>query len=135
MIIRRVGHRYFDSESRVTLDCWFPRDNEIAARSCLSQKYGLIQSDSVEINIGNLSDAPTTTEEAYLRLHLLSECVVGPNELNLEGIFSLLTNVAWTSAGPVLRLHSQMVAWCPRVLYPANRACCFGAIANPERWR
>ena len=102
MNIKRVGHRYFDAESRVTLDCWFPRDNEGAVRSSLSQKHGLIQSDFVEIEIGNLTEAPKSTEEVYLRLHLLSECVVKPNELNLEGIFSLLTNVAWTSAGPVL---------------------------------
>ncbi len=102
MNIKRVGHRYFDSESGVTLDCWFPRHNEKIGRSCLSQKHGLIQSDFVEIEIGDLSDAPTCAEEAYLRLHLLSECVVKPNEQNLEGIFSLLTNVAWTSAGPVL---------------------------------
>jgi 2,3,4,5-tetrahydropyridine-2,6-dicarboxylate N-succinyltransferase len=102
MTIKRVGHRYFDSKSGVTLDCWFPRDNEKIGRSCLSQKLGLIQSDFVEIEISNLSDAPASTEEAYLRLHLLSECLARPNELNLEGIFSLLTNVAWTSAGPVL---------------------------------
>ena len=97
-----MGHRYFDSESRVTLDCWFSRGNEKIVRSCLSQKHGLIQSDFVEIELDNLSEAPASTEEAYLRLHLLSECLVRPNELNLEGIFSLLTNVAWTSAGPVL---------------------------------
>lgn len=102
MNIKRVGHRYFDSESRVTLDCWFSRGNEKIVRSCLSQKHGLIQSDFVEIELDNLSEAPASTEEAYLRLHLLSECLVRPNELNLEGIFSLLTNVAWTSAGPVL---------------------------------
>ncbi|MBL4583782.1 MAG: hypothetical protein JKX83_04100 [Pseudomonadales bacterium] len=37
-------------------------------------------------------------EDAYLRLHLLSECEVLPNEINLEGIFDLLLNVAWTIA-------------------------------------
>ncbi len=33
---------------------------------------------------------------------MLSECKVKPNEANLEGVFSLLLSVAWTSAGPVL---------------------------------
>lgn len=102
MNIKRIGHRYFDSESGVTLDCWFARDNEKIDRSCLSQKVGLVKSDFVEIEIGDLSEAPKSTEEVYLRLHLLSECAVKPNELNLEGIFSLLVNVAWTSAGPAL---------------------------------
>lgn len=45
---------------------------------------------------------PESTEDIYLRLHLLSECAYRPNEINLDGIFGLLTNVAWTSAGPVL---------------------------------
>jgi len=43
-----------------------------------------------------------STEDVYLRLHLLSERAVKPNEVNLEGLFGLLPNVAWTSAGPVL---------------------------------
>jgi len=46
--------------------------------------------------------APKSVEDAYLRLHLLSECAVKPNEINLDGVFGLLANVAWTSAGPVL---------------------------------
>jgi 2,3,4,5-tetrahydropyridine-2-carboxylate N-succinyltransferase len=38
--------------------------------------------------------------DAYLRLHLLSHRLVRPNGLNLDGIFSLLPNVAWTNLGP-----------------------------------
>ena len=102
MTIKRIGHRYIDSESGKTLDTWFPRSNKQIGRSCLAQKIGLIKSDFVEIEIDSLDDAPTSTEEAYLRLHLLSECAVKPNEINLDGVFGLLTNVAWTSAGPVL---------------------------------
>nr|WP_229683012.1 DapH/DapD/GlmU-related protein [Alloalcanivorax dieselolei] len=100
--MKRIGHRYTDSESGVTLDCWFPRDNKKKERNCLSKKVGLIRSDFVEMEVGDLSVAPTSAEEVYLRLHLLSECAVKPNALSLEGAFSLLTNVAWTSAGPVL---------------------------------
>jgi len=39
--------------------------------------------------------------EAYLKLHLLSWRCCLPNSLNLDGIFAVLPNVAWTSAGPV----------------------------------
>ncbi len=53
----------------------------------------------VELKI-NLQDKPKDAKDVYLRLHLLSHRIVKPNELNLEGIFSLLSNVVWTSAGP-----------------------------------
>lgn len=91
------------------MDCWFSRSNEKLERGCECKKVGLIKSDFVEIEIGDLALAPTSAEEAYLRLHLLSECLVKPNELNLDGIFSLLTNVAWTSAGPVLPSKVEML--------------------------
>jgi 2,3,4,5-tetrahydropyridine-2-carboxylate N-succinyltransferase len=48
----------------------------------------------------DLDAAPDGTSDAYLRLHLLSHCLVRPNELNLDGIFAALPNVVWTSAGP-----------------------------------
>jgi 2,3,4,5-tetrahydropyridine-2-carboxylate N-succinyltransferase len=43
---------------------------------------------------------PTDTSDAYLRLHLLSHRLVAPHGVNLEGIFDVLPNVVWTSAGP-----------------------------------
>ncbi|MDQ0735620.1 2,3,4,5-tetrahydropyridine-2,6-dicarboxylate N-succinyltransferase [Arthrobacter agilis] len=44
--------------------------------------------------------APAGTEDAYLRLHLLSHRLVQPNTINLDGIFGLLANVVWTNHGP-----------------------------------
>jgi 2,3,4,5-tetrahydropyridine-2-carboxylate N-succinyltransferase len=102
MKVSRTGHRYLDSESGKTIDVWFPRSSRELNRSCLAQKVGIIRSDFFTVEIESLDFPPQSTEEAYLRLHLLSECEVKPNEQNLEGIFSLLANVAWTSAGPVL---------------------------------
>jgi len=102
MTIKRIGHRYIDSASGKTLDVWFPRSNKEIARSCLAQKVGLIKSDFVTVEIGSVDDAPKSVEDAYLRLHLLSECAVQPNAINLDGVFGLLANIAWTSAGPVL---------------------------------
>lgn len=102
MKISRTGHRYLDSESGKTLDVWFSRSTKALSRSCLAEKVGLIKSDFVTVEIESLDLPPESAEDAYLRLHLLSECKVKPNEQNLEGIFSLLNNVAWTSAGPVL---------------------------------
>ena len=48
----------------------------------------------------DLDDAPQTVAGAYLRLHVLSHRLVEPNTVNLDGIFSRLSNVVWTSAGP-----------------------------------
>ncbi len=102
MTITRTGHSYIDTESGKTLDAWFPLALTTPTRSCLAEKHGLIRSQLIEITITSLDDAPTSTEEAYLRLHLLSERSVLPNHINLDGIFGLLPIVAWTSAGPVL---------------------------------
>ncbi|UPL15166.1 2,3,4,5-tetrahydropyridine-2,6-dicarboxylate N-succinyltransferase [Microbacterium galbinum] len=61
----------------------------------------------------DLDAAPASTADAYLRLHALSHLLVRPNELNLDGVFGHLPNVAWTNAGPVLpadaaRLRPQL---------------------------
>ena len=103
MTLQRTGHRYRDVDTGKTLDVWFPRHAAAASRrGCLAEKVGLIAGDVVEVTIASLADAPVSTEDAWLRLHLLSELAVKPNEINLEGLFGLLQNVAWTSAGPVL---------------------------------
>ena len=53
---------------------------------------------AIEVII-NLSDKPKDAADVYLRLHLLSHRLVKPHGVNLDGIFSLLANVVWTSAG------------------------------------
>ncbi len=56
---------------------------------------------AVRTVIASLEDKPLDAHDAYLRLHLLSHRLVRPNGQNLDGIFGLLANVAWTSIGPV----------------------------------
>jgi 2,3,4,5-tetrahydropyridine-2-carboxylate N-succinyltransferase len=56
---------------------------------------------AVRTVIASLDDKPLDTHDVYLRLHLLSHRLVEPNGLNLDGVFGLLANVAWTSIGPV----------------------------------
>lgn len=98
-----------------TLDAWFPspalgrrpadRDPLIAPTE-LAELAGRDEMREVELRFVNLEidldAAPTSTEDAYLRLHLLSHCLVQPNTINLDGIFGALPNVAWTTAGPML---------------------------------
>jgi 2,3,4,5-tetrahydropyridine-2,6-dicarboxylate N-succinyltransferase len=55
----------------------------------------------VSTTIADLSAPPADVADAYLRLHLLSHRLVAPRTINLDGIFGVLPNVAWTSLGPV----------------------------------
>ena len=56
---------------------------------------------TVRTEIPDLQAAPVDAADAYLRLHLLSHRLVRPRSINMDGVFGLLTNVAWTSLGPV----------------------------------
>ncbi|MFE7527026.1 2,3,4,5-tetrahydropyridine-2,6-dicarboxylate N-succinyltransferase [Kitasatospora sp. NPDC057542] len=56
---------------------------------------------AVRTTIASLDEKPLDTHDVYLRLHLLSHRLVKPHGQNLDGIFGLLANVAWTSIGPV----------------------------------
>ncbi|MBI5105096.1 MAG: 2,3,4,5-tetrahydropyridine-2,6-dicarboxylate N-succinyltransferase [Solirubrobacterales bacterium] len=51
--------------------------------------------------IEDLQAPPADVHDAYLRLHLLSHRVVAPNTINLDGLFGVLPNNAWTNRGPV----------------------------------
>ena len=53
---------------------------------------------AVEVVI-QINEKPKDAADVYLRLHLLSHRLLKPHAINLEGIFSLLANVVWTSAG------------------------------------
>jgi len=55
--------------------------------------------------------APTSSADAYLRLHLFSHRLVKPRTINLDGIFGHLQNVAWTSRGPVAVDAIESVTW------------------------
>lgn len=100
------------SADGITLDAWFasPELGSVSKNQPLPPELLALQGhddrravklQAVRIEI-DLDQAPKTTEDAYLRLHLLSHCLVRPNTINLEGIFSKLPNVAWTTAGPML---------------------------------
>ncbi len=52
------------------------------------------------VEIADLQAAPATTEDVWLRLHLLSTRLVQPQTISMDGVFGLLTNVVWTDQGP-----------------------------------
>ncbi|HEX2410041.1 MAG TPA: 2,3,4,5-tetrahydropyridine-2,6-dicarboxylate N-succinyltransferase [Solirubrobacteraceae bacterium] len=55
----------------------------------------------VIVAIASLADPPKDAYGAYLRLHLISHRLIRPHQANLDGIFGVLNNVAWSSHGPV----------------------------------
>jgi 2,3,4,5-tetrahydropyridine-2-carboxylate N-succinyltransferase len=63
----------------------------------------------VETSIPSLAGPPVDAYDAYLRLHLLSHRLIKPHQANLDGLFGVLNNVAWTSQGPVDAAHAPAV--------------------------
>ncbi|MFC5910078.1 2,3,4,5-tetrahydropyridine-2,6-dicarboxylate N-succinyltransferase [Streptacidiphilus monticola] len=111
------------ADDGTVLDTWFPAPElvaepgpagtsrltaEEAAAALGDAVAGALRSDArrgVEVGavrtvIASLEEKPADTHDVYLRLHLLSHRLVKPHGQNLDGIFGLLANVAWTSIGP-----------------------------------
>ena len=55
----------------------------------------------VVVTILESDEKAASTPEVYLKLQLISHRLVKPHGLNLEGIFGLLPNVAWTDQGAI----------------------------------
>jgi 2,3,4,5-tetrahydropyridine-2,6-dicarboxylate N-succinyltransferase len=90
------------------LDAWFPDPalgSEPTPRSIplkpTVDELRAIKVEPIDTRIASLANPPVDAADAYLRLHLLSHRLIRPNEANLDGMFGLLANVAWTSLGPV----------------------------------
>lgn len=101
-----------DAAGRV-LDTWFPipvlgaQPADAAAPHELASLTGTQEAANdrnVRLDVAvceiDLDEAPADTVDVYLRLHLLSHRLVRPREINLDGIFGLLSTVVWTSLGP-----------------------------------
>ena len=92
------------------LDTWYPApavgdvDESASAPAELGALEGTDELRGVRLEVRrvviDLDAAPADTADAYLRLHLLSHCLVQPNTINLDGIFGALPNVVWTNHGP-----------------------------------
>ena len=102
------GHGIATVAGSTVLDVWFPSpalgaltgapDATLTSMVGSDDARGVTR-ELVSLEI-DLTVAPKDARDAYLRLHLLSHRLVKPHGQSLEGIFGLLTNVVWTSAGP-----------------------------------
>lgn len=102
------------AEDGTVLDAWFPAP---ALGGAPADATGLVPADiekaagpddrrrvtvtPITVEIA-LAEAPASTVDAYLRLHVLSHLLVEPNGLNLDGIYGHLPIVAFTTTGPML---------------------------------
>ena len=91
------------------LDVWFPAPVLGATEGEAPVELTTLEGDDEArgvrrevrlVEITDLAEAPASTEDVWLRLHLLSSRLVRPHGLSMDGVFGLLTNVVWTSAGP-----------------------------------
>ena len=102
------------AEDGTVLDTWFPSPErgripmgfdasmppDELDRLAVPDARRVVTVDVVTIEI-DVDAPPASTSDAYLRLHALSHRLFAPNEINLDGIFGHLPNVAWTNAGPM----------------------------------
>jgi 2,3,4,5-tetrahydropyridine-2,6-dicarboxylate N-succinyltransferase len=110
------------TDDATVLDTWFPQPKLGAAPApgtqrlaeqeaadelgpAVSALLGPDEARGVEViavrtGITSLAEPPADAYDVYLRLHLLSTRLVRPHGLSLEGVFGLLTTVAWTNFGP-----------------------------------
>ena len=102
------GHGIATLSGSTVLDVWFPAPalGALAGKPAQSLLDAVgtddvrkVRREVVSREI-DLSQPPQDAVDAYLRLHLLSHRLVKPHGQSLDGIFGLLTNVVWTSAGP-----------------------------------
>ncbi|HZO35537.1 MAG TPA: 2,3,4,5-tetrahydropyridine-2,6-dicarboxylate N-succinyltransferase [Solirubrobacteraceae bacterium] len=101
------GLQTVDRATGAILDAWYPEPLLEAEPRSIDGLHGHedelrgVAVEPVTTVIADLGAAPVGVADAYLRLHLLSHRLVVPHAINLDGIFGVLPNVAWTSLGPV----------------------------------
>ena len=99
--VKAVGLATLSGEK--VLDVWYPdptdADGDLGDMTLVDEARG-VEQRPVVTEIPDLSTPPVGPADAYLRLHLLSHRVAKPHDINVEGIFSVMHNVVWTTEGP-----------------------------------
>jgi 2,3,4,5-tetrahydropyridine-2-carboxylate N-succinyltransferase len=104
------GLATLDSEGAV-LDVWFPspalgeppadatEPEDLTALAGKDDARDVVR-EVVRVVVDDLSAAPASTQDVWLRLHLISTRQCVPHSISMDGVFGLLTNVVWTNLGP-----------------------------------
>ena len=91
------------------LDVWYPNPslgdtpNDVPGldAGAVHDEMRGVSVKGIRTVISDLQSPPVDVPDAYLRLHLLSHRLVQPRSINLDGIFGILTLVAWSNLGPI----------------------------------
>ena len=104
------GLATLDSAGNV-LDVWFPspelgeppadasEPEQLTALAGKDDARDVVR-EVVKVVVDDLSAAPASTQDVWLRLHLISTRQCVPHSISMDGVFGLLTNVVWTNLGP-----------------------------------
>jgi 2,3,4,5-tetrahydropyridine-2-carboxylate N-succinyltransferase len=101
------------------LDAWYPQlglgemlapAGETGERALRHDELRGVDVRAVEMSI-DLDAAPVSAGDLYLRLHLLSNRLCQPRTVNLDDLFGLLSNVAWSNLGPIAVDQVDEVRW------------------------
>ena len=127
-------------EGGAVLDAWFPSPSVGSpdGSDAPPELSALAGPDDVRrvtrevrlVEITDLQSPPSSTEDAWLRLHLLSHRIVGPRTISVDGIFGQLTNVVWTSAGPCAVADFEQTR--ARLMATGQRVTVFGVDKFPR---
>lgn len=97
-----LNHSVFfelNDENQKALDSMLAEQSEIELQTAVTR---IVRANHpITICIIKEDSPPLSIPEAFLKLHLLSSCLVRPHQINIEGIFSILRNIAWTNQGPI----------------------------------
>ena len=91
------------------LEAWYPSPAlgatppDVDGISSAIDSHGVrgLRTQTIVTVVEDLQAPPADRADAWLRLHLLSHRLVRPRTVNLDGVFGLLANLAWTPWGPV----------------------------------
>jgi 2,3,4,5-tetrahydropyridine-2-carboxylate N-succinyltransferase len=127
-------------EDGAVLDAWFPAPalGSPDGSDAPAELTALAGPDDVRrvtrevrlVQIADLQAAPSSTADAWLRLHLLSHRIVRPRTISVDGIFGQLTNVVWTSAGPCAVAGFEQTR--ARLMATGQRVTVFGVDKFPR---
>ena len=101
------------------LDAWYPDlglgdmpapAGDTRDRAQRHDELRAVDVRAVEMSI-DLDAAPASAGDLYLRLHMLSNRLCQPRTVNLDDLFGLLSNVAWSNLGPIAVDQVDEVRW------------------------
>jgi 2,3,4,5-tetrahydropyridine-2-carboxylate N-succinyltransferase len=98
-LLNQTGNQtlQLSEDMQQTLAPYISFDPTLASSDCA---YHI--TDVVLTVMTDLATPVSSVEDAFFRLQLISQRCVFPHDVSLDGLFSTLLNLAWTSMGPIL---------------------------------